>query len=91
MNAVYFWLSLLFIIGRTLSVMFCAAAVNDASRRPVAVLRNVPPGAAWSQEVQRFGQLCANGEVVALSGKRFFYMTRGLILAVSWLVGAFSE
>lgn len=77
-------MSLLFILARTLVTLFCAAAVHDASRRPVAVLRNVP-ASGWSAEVQRFAALCATGDVVALSGKRFFYVTRGLILAVSAL------
>lgn len=77
-------MSLFFILARTLMTLFCAAAVHDASRRPVAVLRNVP-ACAWSVEVQRFASLCATGDVVALSGKRFFFVTRGLILAVSVL------
>lgn len=80
-NAVYFWLSLAFIMSRTLAMLFCAASVNDASRRPIAVLRNVPCS-AWNVEVQRFTAQCTTGDVVALSGKRFFYLTRSLILAV---------
>lgn len=62
-------------------MLFCASAVNEASRRPMAVLRNVPPR-SWSTEAQRFAAQCTTGEMVALSGKRFFYVRRSLILAV---------
>lgn len=75
-------MSLGFIMLRTLAMLFCAASVHDASRRPAAVLRNVPCS-SWTVEVQRFAAQCATGDVVALSGKRFFYLTRSLILAVS--------
>lgn len=80
-STVYFWLSIFFIIGRTMSTLFIAASIHDASRKPIVTLRNVP-SIAYSLEVQRFTYQVVTG-LGALSGKRFFFLTRKLILAVS--------
>lgn len=49
-NRLYFWLSLTFIITRTLTSLYLAASIHDASKAPLKVFRNVPPN-EWSVEV----------------------------------------
>lgn len=38
----YFWLSLVFLLSRTLLVTLIAAKLNDESKRPIRVLRAIP-------------------------------------------------
>lgn len=56
------------------------AEINDESKKPIDVLRAVPKE-TWCSEVVRFCDQIQN-EIVALSGMRFFYFTRRLILNV---------
>ncbi|KAH8396274.1 hypothetical protein KR222_007231, partial [Zaprionus bogoriensis] len=80
-HAVYFYFSLLFLIGRSLAVLLFVSSVNDRSREPLQLLRHVPH-AAYTEEVARFaGELAA--DTVALSGLRFFSISRKLFLAVA--------
>lgn len=80
-HAVYFWFSLIFLIIRTLAVSLYSAEIHDESKRPINVLRAVPHD-SWYTEVQRFAEEVVNG-TIALSGLRFFFLTRKLILSVS--------
>lgn len=80
-HAFYFYFSLSFLLVRTLIVTLSAAAIHDQSRRPLDVLRAVP-SFSWNGEVQRFIEEVVNS-TVALSGMRFFYLTRSLILSVA--------
>lgn len=41
-NYLYFWYSLLYLIGRTLFLFMCAAQINDESQGPLYRLRMVP-------------------------------------------------
>lgn len=41
-NDIYFWYSFIFFVIRTLGVLFSAASINDASRKPISILRMVP-------------------------------------------------
>lgn len=77
----YQWYALLFICARMLITMHLAGSINEHARRPSRTLCNVPTG-GWSTEVQRFSDQLV-GDEVALSGHRFFYLTRRLMLAVS--------
>lgn len=61
-------------------VSFSAAGINDASKKPMKVLRSVPSG-AWNTETKRFFNEIV-GDNIALSGMGFFYVTRQLILSV---------
>lgn len=79
-HALYFWYSLIFLIARTLAVSLYSAEVYDESKKPITVLRSVPHD-SWCSEVQRFLEEVVNGNV-ALSGMRFFYLTRRHILNV---------
>ncbi|KAJ6635417.1 Gustatory receptor for sugar taste 64f, partial [Pseudolycoriella hygida] len=86
-NKIYFWVALTFVFMRTLVMLFCASSIHDASLKPLRVLRSVP-SVAWSNEVQRFTHQVSS-EVVALSGKRFFFLTRKLIFAMAGTVATF--
>jgi gustatory receptor len=68
-------------IGRTFCVFFSAASINDAARRPYAILKDVP-SQAMCLELERFASQ-ARTEMLALSGMKFFHMTRHLILSVA--------
>ncbi|XP_036337011.1 gustatory receptor for sugar taste 64f-like [Rhagoletis pomonella] len=78
---VYFYFSLFFLIGRTLAVSLCSASINDESRKPLRVLRCIPKE-SWCTEVKRFSE-DINSDLVALSGMKFFYLTRKLVLSVA--------
>lgn len=80
-HTVYFYFSLLFLLGRTLAVSLYTADVNDESKKPLRVLRCVPKE-SWSPEVKRFSDEISS-DLVALSGMKFFHLTRKLVLSVS--------
>ncbi|XP_017059522.1 gustatory receptor for sugar taste 61a [Drosophila ficusphila] len=73
-NYVYFWYSLIFLMGRTGLVFMTASGIHDASILPLKSLFMVPRD-DWTQEVQRFGDQLTS-EFVGLSGYRLFYLTR---------------
>jgi gustatory receptor len=94
----YFWFSLIYLIIRTLAVSLYSAEINDESKRPIEALR-VVPRASWCLEVRFFYSNLSisqailfqikrfteevNYDVVALSGKKFFFLTRRLVLSVA--------
>ncbi|XP_030373432.1 gustatory receptor for sugar taste 64f [Scaptodrosophila lebanonensis] len=80
-HAVYFYFSLMFLIGRTLAVSLYSASVNDESRRTLRYLRCVPKE-SWCPEVKRFTEE-VNSDFVALTGMKFFNLTRKLVLSVA--------
>lgn len=82
-HAVYFYFSLIFLIGRTLAVSLYAASVHDESRRSLCYLRCIPKE-SWCPEAKRFAEEITS-DLVALSGMKFFYLTRKLVLSVSAL------
>lgn len=77
----YFWFSLMYLIARTLAVSLYSADINDQSKRPIETFRAVPRE-SWCLEVKRFAEEVTN-DVVALSGMKFFYLTRSLVLKVA--------
>ncbi|CAO1403406.1 unnamed protein product [Diamesa serratosioi] len=77
----YFWFSLMYLIGRTLAVSLYAASINDESKVPLEVFRTVSRE-DWCLEVKRFNEEVSN-DTIALSGLRFFNLTRKLILSVA--------
>lgn len=79
-HAIYFWFSLIFIILRTLAVSLYSAEIYDQSKKPIEVLRDVP-NSSWCAEVRRFSEQVVN-DTIALTGMRFFVITRKLILTV---------
>lgn len=80
-HAIYFWFSLIFLISRTIAVSMYSSEIYDESKKPIYVLRAVPNG-NWCTEVQRFSEHVVN-DTIALTGMRFFYLTRKLILSVA--------
>ncbi|GAB0095678.1 Gustatory receptor [Sergentomyia squamirostris] len=80
LNNVYFWCSLLYVIVRALTMLFCAASINEAAKEPYQLLKALPY-TSWSVEIQRFSDQLIS-EVIGFSGKRFFFITRKLILAL---------
>lgn len=80
-HAAYFYFSLFFLLGRTLAVSLYSSMVHDESRKPLAILRCVPKE-SWCLEVKRFAEEISS-DLVALSGMKFFHLTRKLVLSVS--------
>ncbi|XP_073836402.1 gustatory receptor for sugar taste 64f-like isoform X1 [Musca autumnalis] len=78
---VYFYFSLIFLFLRSLALSLYSAAVYDESRKPLRVLRSVPKE-SWCLEVKRFA-LEISSDLVALSGMKFFHLTRKLVLSVA--------
>lgn len=62
-------------------MFFIASTINDESRKPLKVLRTIPNN-GWFPETQRFAQQIQN-DCVALSGKKFFLITRGIIMSIA--------
>lgn len=80
-HTLYFYFSLLFLLGRTLAVSLYSAEIYDESRKPIKVLRCVPMY-SWCFEAKRFSDEVSH-DTVALTGMKFFYITRKLVLSVS--------
>lgn len=81
MWAVYFGFSVFYLTSRTFFVLYIAALINDASVAPLKYIRKIPPS-GWCVEAQRFAEQI-NYDCIALTGNKFFFMTRGLVFAVS--------
>lgn len=64
-----------------MAVLLCASTIHDESKKPIGILRAVPRQ-AWYTEIERFVEQVVNDRI-ALSGMRFFYLSRKLILSVS--------
>lgn len=78
---IYFWFSLFFLILRTFAVSLFAARIHDESRKPIKILRAIP-SSSWNNEAKRlFDDVLFN--TVALSGDKFFFLTRKLILRMA--------
>lgn len=82
LRVLYFWFSMLFIIFRTTAVSFSMARINDESKKPIDILRSIPSHSWNYSECGRFLNDVINDDV-ALSGMRFFFITRKFALSVS--------
>ncbi|KAL5291379.1 Gr64e family protein [Megaselia abdita] len=80
-HAAYFWFSLFYLVGRTFQLSVSMAKINDESKGPLRILRTVPR-ASWCKETKRYTEEVTTG-FVALSGMKFFVVTRGLIIGVA--------
>lgn len=56
-----------------------SSEIYDESKKPIDILRAAPH---WCTEVRRFSEHVVN-DTIALTGMRFFYLTRKLILSVA--------
>lgn len=81
-HAFYFWFSFIFLISRTLAVILYSAEINDQSKEPLKVIRNVNRE-SWCLEIKRFSNEITR-DIVALSGMNFFFLTRTVVLGVSF-------
>ncbi|CAO1403359.1 unnamed protein product [Diamesa serratosioi] len=80
-NTFYFFYSLIFLIGRSSTLFLMAASINDESKRPIKVLRTIPPE-GWHSETERFCHQVQT-EKIALSGRKFFHLTRNIIISIA--------
>lgn len=80
-HSLYFYFSLVFLVGRSLAVSLYSAEIYDESQRPIKVLRCIPME-SWCLESKRFSDEVSH-DTVALTGMKFFYITRRLVLSVS--------
>ncbi|CRK99527.1 CLUMA_CG012846, isoform A [Clunio marinus] len=83
-DGLHLWLSLIFLIGRTLAVCWFASQINDESMKPLHILRSVQSD-YFDITMKRFSEHLATYSV-ALSGMNFFQLTRKLILSISGTV-----
>uniref|UniRef100_A0A1B0EUR7 Gustatory receptor n=1 Tax=Lutzomyia longipalpis TaxID=7200 RepID=A0A1B0EUR7_LUTLO len=81
LSTFYFWFSLLFVIGRASCAILCAASIHAASKTPLKILRNVPTK-YWNLELGRF-TYSVTKDTIALTGKKFFFLTKGLLLVMA--------
>ncbi|KAK5638247.1 hypothetical protein RI129_012542 [Pyrocoelia pectoralis] len=78
---IYFFFSFGFLMGRTLCVCLYGAWIGEESQRPLLSLNSVSSN-AYSVEIRRFIlHICFNPP--SLSGKHFFFITRGLVLSIA--------
>ncbi|XP_070498929.1 gustatory receptor for sugar taste 64f-like [Chironomus tepperi] len=83
-SKIYFWLSTLFLIARTLSMFLITASVNEEALKPLLVFRAIP-GDGWFPQVRRFcNQIQHNS--AALSGRKFFFLNRSTIISITGTV-----
>ncbi|KAG4072379.1 hypothetical protein HA402_004311 [Bradysia odoriphaga] len=80
-NFIYFWYSFLYLIGRTACVFLIAASINDAAKYSIKFVRQRHT-TEWCTELERFGDQIST-RVVALSGMKFFFITRSLLFGMA--------
>nr|XP_016936634.1 gustatory receptor 5a for trehalose [Drosophila suzukii] len=86
-HAVYFYFSLMFLLSRSAAVLLFVSAINDQARVPLRLMRLVPIE-GYHPEVFRFaGELAC--DQVALTGLKFFNVTRKLFLAMAGTVATY--
>lgn len=79
-----YWGSFLFVVTRIMKSMFCEAEINDAAGDILMSLHEFP-ASQWNVELRRLHQALST-ETVALSGNRFFYITKRLIFGVRFFI-----
>ncbi|TMW44904.1 hypothetical protein DOY81_010015, partial [Sarcophaga bullata] len=80
-HTLYFWYSLIFLLGRTFILALYAAEINEESRKPLAIFRKVKRE-CWCPELKRFSEE-VNADLIALTGMKFFHLTRSMVLTVA--------
>uniref|UniRef100_A0A1B0D992 Gustatory receptor n=1 Tax=Phlebotomus papatasi TaxID=29031 RepID=A0A1B0D992_PHLPP len=83
-STVFFWFSLLFVMGRAVCCLLCVASIHEATKGPLRILRRVPTK-HWSVELGRFSRNIAK-DTIALTGRKFFYITKRLVLVMAGTV-----
>uniref|UniRef100_A0A182FDR7 Gustatory receptor n=1 Tax=Anopheles albimanus TaxID=7167 RepID=A0A182FDR7_ANOAL len=80
-TTVYFWYSLAFLMGRCFLMLFIVSSVSVAASAPLESLRHFP-SSNWNLDLKRLCDAAACSDN-ALSGQRFFFIRRPLILAMA--------
>jgi gustatory receptor len=62
-------------------MFFITSSIHDESKKPLKILRGIPTE-GWFAETERFSQQLQNN-CVAMSGKKFFFITRGIIISIT--------
>ncbi|XP_058446446.1 gustatory receptor for sugar taste 64a-like [Malaya genurostris] len=81
MSDVYFWFSLLFLIGRTSTMFLSAAHIHEFAKKPLEIVSRIPK-AGWCVELDRFAAQLKS-DMVALTGMGFFNITRQLLFSMA--------
>lgn len=81
LHSLSYWFSLCYLLTKSYFVSVYCSKINEESRVPLDILRCVPRE-SWNQELQRFMEEIKNRQI-GLSGMKFFYITKGLILTVA--------
>lgn len=72
----------MFFILRTFVAVYCASMINASAQGSMAYLKAIPT-VEWNLDVRRFFDQI-RWDTIAFSGKKFFLLTRGAILTVSF-------
>jgi len=83
MTKFYFYGSLAFITIRCFVMLYCTSYVCDITKMPLRYFCRVPLN-EWNLELQHFYELVAHN-TITLTGKKFFYLKKSVILAVGFL------
>ncbi|KAK5638896.1 hypothetical protein RI129_013191 [Pyrocoelia pectoralis] len=81
MEMIYFYFSFGFMIGRTICVSLYGSWIHDESQKVLPLLNSVPSN-VYNVEIRRF-TLHVGIEAISLTGKRFFNVTRGIVLSIA--------
>ncbi|XP_063709343.1 gustatory receptor for sugar taste 64a-like [Culicoides brevitarsis] len=79
-NSIYFWFSLFFLIFRTCAVFLSAAEINEQAEGPLEIIRHLP-NSVWNVDIERLADQIRT-QTIALSGMKFFFMTRRLLFGM---------
>uniref|UniRef100_A0A1I8PVU0 Gustatory receptor n=1 Tax=Stomoxys calcitrans TaxID=35570 RepID=A0A1I8PVU0_STOCA len=80
MSEIYFWFSLVFVACRTFYMMWSAANINHTANGILSTIYEIPTS-KWCLELKRLNEVIVS-DLIALSGKGFFFLTRRLMLAM---------
>ncbi|XP_066138477.1 gustatory receptor for sugar taste 64f-like [Euwallacea fornicatus] len=80
-ESVYFYVSLVFLVSRTIMVCICGAMVNEESRKPLYYLNSVHY-TIYNEEIEIFINQLLNFEI-SMNGKHFFDIKRYVILELA--------
>ncbi|KAK3915808.1 Gustatory receptor for sugar taste 64f [Frankliniella fusca] len=86
-SGLYFYFSFAWLLARAALVSMSAASVYEQAAAPTEVLYSVP-SKSFNAEVQRF-LVQTTTDTVALSGARFFYVTRSLVLTLAGTIATY--
>lgn len=80
-SIIQFWYDLLLTVFKTAAVLFSASTINETVNRLTNSIRQVPSH-CWNIETERLVEQ-VESQMVALTGKNLFSLTRTLILTFS--------